>query len=116
MRGKRRTTVSVTKGIGNALLGGLGGGVFCVGGRCGRFEKHRTLDREICRRVRERVARNIDLDKESIAGCDVVRKRARVYNFQMQRGRSFPNSEVSPHTSAAYPLTSPQKKDSLHMR
>ena len=38
------TTVSVTKGIGSAALGGLEGVALWAGGNCGRLDMHRKVD------------------------------------------------------------------------
>ena len=71
------TTVSVTKGMGRALFGCLGGDdvvvrLGVIGGKSGgkgggKVEEQRVLDeRRAFLKVRERAARNIDLDIGSI--------------------------------------------------
>lgn len=63
---ERHTTVSVTNGMGRALFGGRGGAALCVGGKEGRVERHRMLEREALREVLERFALNIDLENDCI--------------------------------------------------
>ena len=66
----RRTTVSVTKGIGSALLGGRGGVTWWTGGESGTDDMQRILlDRKALRNVLERAALNTDLDTGSIGCC-----------------------------------------------
>lgn len=64
----KRTTVSVTKGMGKAALGALDGAAWCCGENEGRVERLRALClgtlRALCKC--ERAARNTDLDMGSI--------------------------------------------------
>lgn len=60
------TTVSVTKGIGRAELGGCCGLALFVGGKGGMLEKPLMLDLDVCRRICDRVARRLDLAMNSI--------------------------------------------------
>ena len=60
------TTVSVTKGIGNADVGGRGGVALWVGGNGGNEDMHRICRRAACLRTCDRVARRLDLAKCSM--------------------------------------------------
>lgn len=55
------TTVSVTKGMGIAAVGGRGGVALCWGGKGWRVELRRVAVRVACREMCDRVARSTDL-------------------------------------------------------
>lgn len=59
-------TVSVTKGMGNAALGGLSGMALFMGGKAGKPEYGRAWRCAACRRMCDRVARRLDLAMNSM--------------------------------------------------
>jgi hypothetical protein len=61
------TTVSVTKGIGRAEVGGLAGLSLCVGGYGNMLERLRVCLMPLCRSTCLPVARRLDRAKHSIA-------------------------------------------------
>ena len=65
--GLYRTIVSVTKGIGNELLGGLSVVALCVGGKGEKVDMQRLLRREALHRPCDRVARISDFDIDSMS-------------------------------------------------
>jgi hypothetical protein len=78
------TTVSVTKGIGSALLGGRGGVALLVGGNGESVVMARTLERKTLRRDCDRAIRSADRDIDSIGICVCIFESSYFHRRQLR--------------------------------